>query len=74
MEFKKAITVLKSLLENPSLNNEEKEAVFTAIGILAWISTAKRRKADSSKEAEWPASAEVSRLGKVSRKDRRAAP
>ena len=43
MEYQKAAEILKSLLEKPLLNDEEKEAVFTAIGVLAWASLSKSR-------------------------------
>lgn len=36
MEDKVAIELLKGLLEKYPLEDEEKEAVLTAIGILAW--------------------------------------
>ena len=36
MEYQKAITILKSLLDRYSLSAEEKEAVMTAIGVLSW--------------------------------------
>jgi len=35
MEYQKAITILKSLLDKHSLDVEEKEAVITAIGLLS---------------------------------------
>ena len=43
MDYQKATTVLKTLLEKPVLNDEEKEAVFTAIGVLAWASLGQSR-------------------------------
>ena len=43
MEYEKANIILKNLLEKDQLNAEEKEAVFTAIGILAWASLSKSR-------------------------------
>jgi len=57
MEYEKAIAVLKSLLDRHSLNDEEKEAVMAAIGILSWgtlsKSQLKARKARRDKSAEW---------------------
>jgi hypothetical protein len=51
VEYQKAAGVLKGLLEKPVLNDEEKEAVFTAIGVLAWASLGKSRiKAIKSKQ------------------------
>jgi hypothetical protein len=52
MDYQKAAEVLKILYEKPSLTAEEKEAVYTAIGILAWASLAKTKKKDS-KGTEW---------------------
>ncbi len=43
MEYQKATTILKKLLDKNSLDTEEKEAVFTAIGVLAWASLSKSR-------------------------------
>jgi hypothetical protein len=57
MEYQKAIAILKSLLDKRSLSAEEKEAVFTAIGVLSWASLAKSklkaRKAKQGKSTEW---------------------
>jgi len=57
MEYQKAITILKSLLDRHLLNAEEKEAVMTAIGILSWGSLSKSRikaqKAKRDKSTEW---------------------
>ena len=43
MDYQKATTILKNLLDKDSLDGEEKEAVFTAIGVLAWASLSKSR-------------------------------
>jgi hypothetical protein len=57
MEYQKAITVLKSLLDKHSLDAEEKEAVMTAIGVLSWGSLSKSkiraRKAKRDKSTDW---------------------
>ncbi|MFH0768563.1 MAG: hypothetical protein V1932_03210 [Chloroflexota bacterium] len=57
MEYQKAIAILKSLLDKPSLNAEEKEAVMAAIGILSWGSLSKSKltaqKAKRDKSTEW---------------------
>ena len=41
MEYKKAVTILISLLDKHLLDAEEKEAVLTAIGVLDLASLAK---------------------------------
>jgi len=61
MEYKKAVTILMSLLDRHSLDDEEKEAVLTAIGVLGWASLGKNRikaiikarKAKRDKSIEW---------------------
>lgn len=57
MEYQKAVTILKNLLEKHPLNAEEKEAVSTAIGILVWGSLSqsklKAQKARRDKNTEW---------------------
>ncbi len=57
MEYQKAVAILKSLLDNRSLNAEEKEAVLTAIGVLSWGSLSKSKikaqKAKRDKSTEW---------------------
>ena len=57
MEYQKAITILKSLLDKHSLDVEEKEAVMTAIGLLSWASLSKSKikaqKAKRDKSTEW---------------------
>ena len=57
MEYQKAITILKSLLDRHSLDAEEKEAVMTAIGVLSWgalsKSKIKAQKAKRDKSTEW---------------------
>lgn len=57
MEYQKAITVLKSLLDKHPLDAEEKEAIMTAIGLLSLGSLAKSRikaqKAKRDRSTEW---------------------
>jgi hypothetical protein len=57
MEYEKAITVLKGLLDGHSLNAEEKEAVITAMGLLSLGSLAKSKikaqKAKRDKSTQW---------------------
>ena len=57
MEYQEAIAILKSLLDRHSLDAEEKEAVFTAIGVLSWGSLSKSKlkaqKAKRDKSTEW---------------------
>jgi len=57
MEYQEAIAVLKSLLDKPLLNAEEKEAVMTAIGVLSWGSLSKSKlkaqKAKRDKSTKW---------------------
>ena len=57
MEYEKAIAVLKKLLEKPSLDAEEKEAVTKAIGLLSMgalaMSRVKEKKAKREKSIEW---------------------
>jgi len=57
MEYQEAITILKNLLEKHPLDDKEKEAVMTAIGVLSWgglyESKLKERKAKRDKSAEW---------------------
>ena len=57
MEYEKAIAVLKKLLDKPTLDAEEKEAVIAAIGLLSLGSLAKSqiraRKAKRDKSTEW---------------------
>ncbi len=61
MEYKKAVTILISLLDGRSLDAEEKEAVLTAIGVLDCASIAensiknkiKAQKAKREKDTEW---------------------
>ncbi len=57
MEYTQAIVILKNLLEKHPLNEEEKEAVMTAIGILSWGSLSKSKikaqKARKDKSTEW---------------------
>ncbi len=53
MEYAKAASVLQNLMEKPALTAEEKEAVFTAIGVLAWVSLAKPKKRETGKGDTW---------------------
>jgi hypothetical protein len=57
MEYQKAIAILKSLLDQHSLDTEEKEAVLTAIGVLSWGSLSKSKikaqQAKRDKSTEW---------------------
>jgi hypothetical protein len=57
MEYQEAITILKNLLEKHPLDDKEKEAVMTALGVLSWgglyESKLKERKAKRDKSAEW---------------------
>lgn len=43
MDDKKAAAILMGLLEKYSLDEEEKEAIKSAIGILSWTSLAQSR-------------------------------
>jgi hypothetical protein len=43
MEYQEAVAILKSLLEKHPLDAREKEAVLTAIGLLAWGSLSKSK-------------------------------
>jgi len=57
MEYKEAITILKTLLEKHPLDDKEKEAVMTALGVLSWgglyESRLKDRKSRRDKSVEW---------------------
>jgi len=57
MEYQKAVTILQKLLKKYSFTAEEKVALETAIGILAWVSLGKNRlkirKAMIEKSTEW---------------------
>jgi hypothetical protein len=57
MEYKEAIEVLKNLLKKHPLDDKEKEAVMTALGVLSWgglyESKLKDRKAKRDKSSEW---------------------
>ncbi len=56
MDDKKAITILTELLKKQLLNEDEKEAVLSAIGMLSWSSLAeskiKNLKAKKEKSSE----------------------
>ena len=57
MDDKKAAAVLMDILKKYSLDEEEKEAIKAAIGILSWTSLAKSRvknlKDKLDKSAKW---------------------
>ena len=61
MDYKQAISVLRKMLAERSLDGEEKEALLTAIGILDWASLgtsrmksiAEKRKAKRDKDIQW---------------------
>jgi len=57
MEYQKAIAILKSLLDRQLLNDEEKEAVLTAIGVLSLGSLAmskiRAQKTKRDNSAKW---------------------
>jgi hypothetical protein len=57
VEYAEAITILKNILEKHPLNEEEKEAVITAIGVLSWGSLSKSKikaqKARRDKSTKW---------------------
>ncbi|MEL7562479.1 hypothetical protein [Dehalogenimonas sp. 4OHTPN] len=58
MDNEKAIETLKKMLEKPSLDAEEKEAVMTALGVLGWVKLAKSRvqaaKEKRDQSLQWP--------------------
>jgi hypothetical protein len=59
MDYERAAVVLKGLLERQVLTPEEKEAVFTALGLLAWASLSKtrisqlKRKREEGRRESW---------------------
>lgn len=61
MEYKQAISVLTKMLDEGTLDAEQKEAVLTAIGVLDWAALGKnrfksmmeKRKDKPGKSAEW---------------------
>lgn len=61
MDYKKSISVLMEALKKYSFNDEEKEAILTAIGVLDFASLGKNRmkdimkarKAKRGKATEW---------------------
>ncbi|WP_165802768.1 hypothetical protein [Dehalogenimonas alkenigignens] len=58
MDNQKAIEILKKMLEKPSLDAEEKEAVMAALGMLGWVKLAKSRvkaaKEKRDQSLQWP--------------------
>jgi hypothetical protein len=58
METDKAIEILKKVLDKPSLDAEEKEAVMTELGILGWVKLSKSRmktlKEKRDQSLKWP--------------------
>ena len=60
MEYQKAVSILRGLLKRHLLDDREKEAVKTAIGVLSWGGLAegkiKARKAKRDKSIEWKTS------------------
>lgn len=57
MEDKRAVKILIALLKKEVLNNEEKEAVESAIGIMTWTSLGasriKKMKDKKDKAGKW---------------------
>ena len=61
MDDKKAVIILKRMLDKYSLKDEEKEAILTAVGILSWTSLSqdkikalgKAQKAKRDKSVKW---------------------
>jgi len=57
MEYQKALTILKNMIDKHSLDTEEREAVMTAIGVLSWGSLSKSKlkaqKAKRDKSTQW---------------------
>jgi len=57
MDYKKATEVLIELIKKPVLTAKEKEAVETAVGVLAWAalskSAIKKLKDKKDKSARW---------------------
>lgn len=57
MDHQQAIAVLKNMLEKRRLDDEEKEALLTAMGMLSWAALGKSRikaqKAKRDKSTEW---------------------
>lgn len=57
MEYNEAIEILQGILKNHPLNEKEKEAVMTALGVLSWgglyESKLKDRKSKRDKSAQW---------------------
>jgi hypothetical protein len=57
MEYEKAISILRNLLDKHSLDAEEKEAIMTAIGLLSLgalsKSKIKAQKAKREKITQW---------------------
>lgn len=61
MDYKQAISVLRKMLDERSLDAEEKEAVLMAIGVLDWASLGtnrmknigEKRQAKRDKDVQW---------------------
>jgi hypothetical protein len=57
MDHKEAMNILQELVKKGILNDSEREAVTTAIGILSWTTlskgAAKARKEKRDKSLEW---------------------
>ena len=57
MEYQEAIAILKNLMKKHPLDEKEKDAVMTALGVLSWgglyESKLKMQKAKRDKSAEW---------------------
>ncbi len=57
MEYEKAIAILKNLLNKHSINDEEKDAIMTAIGMLSLVSLSKNKikalKAKREQNIKW---------------------
>lgn len=61
MDYRQAISILRKMLDERSLDGEEREALLTAIGVLDWASLgtsrmkaiAEKRKARRDKDVHW---------------------
>ncbi|MFC1952046.1 hypothetical protein ACFLV8_00210 [Chloroflexota bacterium] len=52
MEYEKAIAILTNLLDKPSLNADEKEAITAALGVLSWAILSQNRIKDLEAKRE----------------------